>query len=258
VSGAPLPVAVATEPTETVGAGAAKPRGLQGDLNEVLGLVAPSVRRWAARLARRLPGGVGATAVVSDDLFAAGMAAAFDIYRRPDVDAEREEFPYYLRLRVRGAMMDHLRRRDVVPRRSRSGRAAGWGPAGGDPASTPTSVVSLEEIAVGKDSLAMSLAQESPLEQAEAAANRARLLRAVAGLPDRERLIITMHYLEGVRFKEIGSLLGVSEPRISQLHSRAMDSLREQLRGEPEPRSGVRIRARAHVGAELPAGPSNR
>jgi RNA polymerase sigma factor FliA len=244
----PKPTDVAPRATGEVAAAGDSVRAIQEELNRALGLVAPLVRRWAGRLARRLPRSAGGSGTVSEDLFATGMAAAFDIYRRKDLDAEREEFPYYLRLRVRGAMLDHLRRRDVVPRRSRSGAAAGWGPAGEDSASAPTSVVSLEEIAVGKDSLAMSLAQESPLEQAEAAATRARLLRAVAALPDRERLIITMHYLEGVRFKEIGSLLGVSEPRISQLHSRAMDSLREQLRGEPEPRSGVRIRARASVG----------
>lgn len=219
-------------------------RQLRNDLEEALGGVAPLIRRWAGHLARRLPGGPGATAALSDDLFATGMAAAFDIYRRDDLDAKREEFSYYLRVRVKGAMMDHLRRRDVIPRRRRAGRIAARGLADADTDRAPTSIVSLEEIAVGKDSLAISLAQESPLEQAEAAATRARLLRAVAGLPDRERLIITMHYLEGVRFKEIGSLLGVSEPRISQLHSRAMETLREQMRGEVEPSSGVRIRAR--------------
>jgi RNA polymerase sigma factor for flagellar operon FliA len=103
----------------------------------------------------------------------------------------------------------------------------------------------MEDLNVAKETANLGSAQASPLDLVEAASNRSRLLAAVAALPDRERLIVTMHYLEGVRFKEIGSLLGVSEPRISQLHSRAMEALRERLRHEGEPRSGVRIRARA-------------
>jgi RNA polymerase sigma factor for flagellar operon FliA len=72
----------------------------------------------------------------------------------------------------------------------------------------------------------------SPAEQAEASDTRTRLERVVVTLPYRERLIVLMHYFEGVLFKEIGALLGVSEPRVSQLHARAMGRPREQLRAD--------------------------
>jgi hypothetical protein len=88
-------------------------------------------------------------------------------------------------------------------------------------------------MAVGEQSTALVDEETAnPAEQAEANDTRKRLERAVAMLPDRERLIVSMHYFEGVRFKEIGSLLGVSEPRISQLHARAMEKLRACLQEE--------------------------
>ena len=205
-------------------------------LSADLATYAPLVRRIAENLARRLPSHVGAA--VLDDLSSAGMAALFDVLRRGRLGPQTEGFGFYLRVRLRGAMLDDLRKRDFLPRRTRKrGETTTEG--------VTRTVVSLEELSVGRERAAVSLVQDNPYDQAEARATRARLLRAVAGLPDRERLIITMHYLEGVRFKEIGSLLGVSEPRISQLHSRAMDALREQFRHDGEPRSGVRIRARA-------------
>jgi RNA polymerase sigma factor for flagellar operon FliA len=52
------------------------------------------------------------------------------------------------------------------------------------------------------------------------------LARAVDQLPTRERHIVSSHYFRGVKFKDLGAELGVSEPRISQLHSRAMQRLR--------------------------------
>lgn len=194
------------------------------------------VRSLAQAVARRLPSHVAASIV--DDLVAAGRAALFDVLRQGKPSPRAEGFGFYLRVRLRGAMLDDLRKRDFLPRRTRKK---------GETAEEEVSktVVSWEDLSVGRERAAVNQTQDSPLDLAEAAATRTRLLRAVAALPDRERLIVTMHYLEGVRFKEIGSLLGVSEPRISQLHSRAMDALREQFRQDGEPRSGVRIRARA-------------
>lgn len=50
--------------------------------------------------------------------------------------------------------------------------------------------------------------------------------KAVNDLPDRERFIVVMHYFDGLRMKDIGHLLGVSEPRVSQLHARAIKRLK--------------------------------
>ncbi len=208
-------------------------------LEAELAVHAPLVRRIAESLARRLPSHVAVAAL--DDLVAAGMAALFNVLRNGKLSSRTEGFAFYLRVRLRGAMLDDLRKRDFLPRRTRKRGEVS------ETEEIARTVVSLEDLSVSRERAAVSQVQDSPLDLAEAAATRTRLLRAVASLPDRERLIITMHYLEGVRFKEIGSLLGVSEPRISQLHSRAMDALREQFRQDGEPRSGVRIRARASL-----------
>ena len=56
---------------------------------------------------------------------------------------------------------------------------------------------------------------------------RAALVRAVEQLPERERFIVSEHYFGDVKFKTLSEALGVSEPRVSQLHSRAMKRLRE-------------------------------
>jgi RNA polymerase sigma factor for flagellar operon FliA len=61
---------------------------------------------------------------------------------------------------------------------------------------------------------------------------RAALARAVEKLPERERFIVSEHYFGDVKFKSLSEALGVSEPRVSQLHSRAMKRLREIVAAE--------------------------
>jgi len=57
-----------------------------------------------------------------------------------------------------------------------------------------------------------------------------KLAREVAGLPDRERLIVRRHYFEGLTFDQIGALLGLTKGRISQLHRAALALLKKRLR----------------------------
>jgi len=82
------------------------------------------------------------------------------------------------------------------------------------------------------ESQAQGLADESaatPQEQVEQRMDRLALESAVALLPEREGNIVGWHYFDGVPFKAIAARLGVSEPRISQLHARAMGRLRATL-----------------------------
>ena len=58
---------------------------------------------------------------------------------------------------------------------------------------------------------------------------RAALVKAVEQLPPRERRIVSLHYFQDVHFKTIAAELGVSEPRVSQLHARAMTRLKSLL-----------------------------
>jgi RNA polymerase sigma factor FliA len=177
----------------------------------------PLVHQTVRRFLRKLPANVS-----RDDLVSAGVFGLMDALRK-NGGGEGAAFEWYARIRIRGAIVDALRQQDWLSRRAR------WAVASGE-ATGATAVVSLEDMAAVEQATAMIDEQAaSPAEQAEANDTRRRLEQAVSTLPDRERLIVSMHYFEGVLFKDIGALLGVSEPRISQLHARAMGKLRTLL-----------------------------
>jgi RNA polymerase sigma factor FliA len=181
----------------------------------------PLVKQVVARFLRRLPANV-----LRDDLIAAGVFGLIDSLRKNGGD-QGPTFESYARIRIRGAILDELRAQDWLPRRAR------WAAAGKTPGSedvAPISIIGLDDLVGGERTL--EVADES-LEDActlmEKGHERRQLAQAIAQLPDRERTIVQMHYFQGARFKEIGALLGVSEPRVSQLHTRAMGQLKKIL-----------------------------
>ena len=177
----------------------------------------PIVHRTAALLMRRLP-----PHVQRDDLVAAGTYGLMDSLRKC-ATSDGAAFECYVRIRIRGAMVDELRAQDFLSRRARS--ALHKRGAGDDEAQ----VVALDDLAAG-DVLALADRDSlTPIEYVEANAERQILASAVGKLPPRERTVVQMHYFSGVQFKKIGALLGVSEPRVSQLHSRALQRLRDML-----------------------------
>jgi RNA polymerase sigma factor for flagellar operon FliA len=183
----------------------------------------PLVHQVVRRFLRKLPSNV-----CRDDLVSAGVFGLMDALRK-NGGGEGPAFEWYARVRIRGAIVDALRQQDWLSRRARwavaSGAEQGRGAA--------TAVVSFDDLGAGEQGAAMAdEGAASPEERAEANDARRRLERAVAQLPDRERLIVSMHYFEGVLFKDIGALLGVSEPRVSQLHARAMGKLRARLQAD--------------------------
>src|SRR5262249_370892 len=91
---------------------------------------------------------------------------------------------------------------------------------------SPTTMISLHEITSVEESFYLAANECDPSEAVAWRSEVCALTRAVERLPDRERRIVAMHYYEGMKFKEIGAELGVSEPRISQLHARALHRLR--------------------------------
>ncbi|MDP1909051.1 MAG: sigma-70 family RNA polymerase sigma factor, partial [Hyphomicrobium sp.] len=70
----------------------------------------------------------------------------------------------------------------------------------------------------------------NPLEALLDRKLRERLVKAIAGLPEREKVVMGLYYEEELNFREIGETLGVSESRICQLHSQAIARLRGQIR----------------------------
>jgi RNA polymerase sigma factor for flagellar operon FliA len=91
-------------------------------------------------------------------------------------------------------------------------------------------VLRFDEVSESEQARCLCAGEASNTEKTvEANFTRARLVNAMQQLPERERRIVSMHYFRGLKFKDLGQMLGVSEPRVSQLHSRAMGRLRTIL-----------------------------
>jgi RNA polymerase sigma factor for flagellar operon FliA len=180
---------------------------------------APLVRQIVGGFQRKLPRNV-----LRDDLIAAGMSGLWDAIRRQNGQCD-ESFEWYVRVRIRGAILDELRAQDWLPRRARA--AAAEAHESGNTSIAPPSVVRLEDVSEWEQGRALGSSEGASSESAvhQKFVGEA-LARAVEQLPDRERHIVSMHYFKGIKFKDLGLQLGVSEPRISQLHSRAMKRLR--------------------------------
>lgn len=180
------------------------------------------VRQIASGFQRRLPRNV-----LRDDLVAAGMSGLWDAIRRHQ--GERTgSFDWYVRTRIRGAILDELRAQDWLPRRARA--AADRAVAEGSADATPV-VLRFDEVSEAEQARCLAGADSSRSDQLlEDRLAREMLVRAMEQLPDRERHIVSLHYFSGVKFKDLGRMFGVSVPRISQLHARAMERLRAFLR----------------------------
>ena len=186
---------------------------------ELLARYTPLVRQIAGGFQRKLP-----RSVLREDLIAAGMGGLWDAIRRQGGKSD-DSFEWYVRVRIRGAILDELRAQDWLPRRA---RAAAEANAGTDAYVPPPSVVRIDDVSEWEQN--RCLADASSSESAVAAKfTQETLAKAVELLPERERHIVSSHYFRGVKFKDLGAELGVSEPRISQLHSRAIARLKELM-----------------------------
>jgi RNA polymerase sigma factor for flagellar operon FliA len=198
------------------------------------------------RCARRLSARSGHT-VSPDDLWSAGAMGLLEAARRFDAarDVKFESFAEY---RIRGAMLDEMRRMDHLPRRlradverveqarSRLAQQLGRDPETDEVAAAidcePQDVAELlqllspqlpinEEIAASPEAAA-----DESLARSEVAR---RLAREVAALPERLQVLLALYYDEDLTYREIAKILGVSEPRVCQLHSEAVKRLRGQV-----------------------------
>jgi RNA polymerase sigma factor for flagellar operon FliA len=191
------------------------PGGLNALLTQqLLTEYAPLVRQIVGGFQRKLPRNI-----LREDLMGAGMSGLWDAIRRQG-DKRGDSFEWYVRVRIRGAILDELRAQDWLPRRARANlEEAGKG--------VMPSVVRFDEISDWEKSRCLGITDESNSEAAvHAKFTREALVEAIEQLPERERHIVAAHYFLGVKFKDLGAELGVSEPRISQLHSRAMQRLK--------------------------------
>ncbi len=220
-----------------------------------LGRHLPLVRRIASQMAAQLPASVDIA-----DLEQAGMIGLWDALERGHEQAPAQ-FGAYAAIRIRGAIYDELRRQDWLPRRSRAqersihrtmqlltqslGRPPedweiaadlGWSleQYHATLAQTSLQLLSLDDLGPGEGHDFADVHADASIAQPEQALEDGQLERdlqaAIAGLPERERLVLSLYYQEDLQLKEIGEVLGVSESRISQLMKQAVMRLRTTLR----------------------------
>lgn len=213
-------------------------------------------------VAGRLSVGISAT-VDTGDLISYGMFGLIDAIERFD-PGHGVRFEAFAVPRIRGAIVDELRAADWVPRTVRDHARAIQGAVAELEASmgrTPTedelaahlgvalprlhelldqvsltSLVALDELFVDDDGGQRSLADTlhdphavDPQGRVEHREQRAALTRAIRRLPDRDRTVVVLYYLEGMTLSQIGEVLGVTESRVSQLHTKAVLALRAKL-----------------------------
>jgi RNA polymerase sigma factor for flagellar operon FliA len=78
-------------------------------------------------------------------------------------------------------------------------------------------------------------ASSGPVDTFEAKESKEALVAAVDGMPERERTVLMMYYYDGLTLTEIGNVLGVTESRVCQIHTKALRQLRSKLADRPEP-----------------------
>lgn len=208
------------------------------------------VKFIAERLAAKLPPSVHA-----DDLIGAGVMGLLDAAEKFD-PSRGVLFKTYAEARVRGAMLDHLREMDWAPRalrqRARQVEAAyreieqERGRSATEEEVAAALNISLGELhelfselrtlnitdAQSKDERSRAVRPEEafdPLDEYQRREAQQQLAAAIERLPLRERQVIALYYLEELTMKEIGTVLGVTESRVSQIHTQAVLRLRAML-----------------------------
>jgi len=225
---------------------------------DLLRRFAPLVRHVVERVAATLPRNVD-----HEDLYSAGVLGLLDAHAKFDL-SKGVKFETYAVWRIKGAVLDQLRALDWASRSMRRkaraldgvtqrldqklGRAAtdhelarAMKMSHGDfyrllDQVRSAVLVSLDESRSGEDqepgTLADHLADPSAVnleQRLEEEESKLLLLRTLNQLPEQERLVVALYYYEHLTLKEIGRALGISESRVSQVHTRAMSRLRMRL-----------------------------
>ncbi len=225
----------------------------------------PLVKYVAGRMSSGLPGHVEEA-----DLISYGLGGLISAIERFDLSREIK-FETYAITRIRGAIIDELRNLDWVPRsvrarareieRANTKLEARYQRAPTDEEMSTelgltmdefhesllqisnSTIVALDELWSVQDSTGdqVSLLDTLPdrdapdpeqlVDQSEL---RDRIADAIAALPEREKLVVALYYYENLTLREIGEVLGVTESRVSQLHTKAVLRLRSKLGEEIE------------------------
>lgn len=212
------------------------------------------VRRIAHHLAARLP-----ASVEIDDLIQAGMIGLLDAARHYDGSAGAS-FETYAGIRIRGAMVDELRSGDWAPRsvhrkvreaseamralEQKMGHAArevdvaeSLGVTLDEYRQTMADAVQCQMLSLdapreGEDNEAWQVEDHnspSPAEQLQGREFKKALAEAIAKLPEKEQLVLSLYYRDELNLREIGEVLNITESRVCQIHGQALVRVRSHL-----------------------------
>jgi len=211
------------------------------------------VKRIAHHLMGRLP-----SSVLVDDLIQAGMIGLLEAYRNFD-DTKGASFETYAGIRIRGAMLDEIRKGDWVPRSvHRNSRKVAQAirevehEKGRDAKDNEVAekmgvslddyyhvlldsnncrIFGFEDVGLTEESIHETVADTipTPLERMMSENFKENLAKGISMLPERERLVLALYYEEDLNLREVGEVMGVSESRISQIHSQAMLRLQSRM-----------------------------
>lgn len=192
-----------------------------------------------------------------DDLLSYGVFGLIDAIEKFDIERGLK-FETYAQIRIRGSIIDNLRKLDWIPRSLRKkakeleevirelennlGRTI----THKDIAKklnidekevekmfreiTTYNVVSLEDIFASGNEILFNNSYDTPEVQFERKEIKKIIRETIDSLPEKEKLVISLYYYDELTYKEISEILGVSESRISQLHSKALISIKNKLK----------------------------
>jgi RNA polymerase sigma factor FliA len=225
---------------------------------------APLVKYVAGRMSSGLPSHVEESDLISYGLL--GLISAIERF-----EPEREiKFETFAITRIKGSIIDELRSLDWVPRSVRTKareiekanakleHRLHRAPTDQEMAQelgveiedfqdslvriSNSSVVALDELWTVSDSSGDQVSLLDTIQDPQAAdpatemdttEMKDRLADAIARLPEREKLVVALYYYENLTLREIGEVLGVTESRVSQLHTKAVLRLKSRLQGDP-------------------------
>lgn len=225
----------------------------QVDKNQLVERHAPLVKRIAHHLMARLP-----ASVIVDDLIQSGMIGLLEAAKNFD-GSKGASFETFAGIRIRGAMLDEIRKGDWTPRSvhknsraitdaiSRVEKETGRDARDVDVAEklevslqdyhqmlnevNAGKLIGIEDLGVSEDVLSNeeSKGSNTPFEEMMQGSFQKALARAITTLPEREAIVLSLYYDEELNLREIGEVLEVSESRVSQIHSQAMLKLKSKM-----------------------------
>ncbi|PCH97359.1 MAG: RNA polymerase sigma factor FliA [Gammaproteobacteria bacterium] len=211
------------------------------------------VKRIAYHLLARLP-----ASVIVDDLIQSGMIGLFEAANNFD-SSKGASFETFAGIRIRGSMLDEIRRGDWTPRSvHKNSRMVSEAikqleaKLGRDVTDIEVAekldislneyhhilsevstgkILGIDDLGVSEDTLKFdeSCHGDDPYQSIEHSAFKKGLSECISSLPEREALVLSLYYDEELNLREIGQVLDISESRVSQIHSQAMHRLKARM-----------------------------